>query len=245
MVTLRTESETDPEETAMAVIVEVQCGRDYAKPWSWPAYLATLRARLRCPVVLLVISPERKIARWCAQPIALGHPGLVFTPLVLGPDEIPTIIDSLQARANPELAVLSAMIHGDGPAGEKIFTAMLEGLEHMESDQAQGYIDEVLAMLTVGAREILEEMMATGTREYKSVFARGYYGKGKAEGLAEGLAQGEARGEAKMLLLVLDARGITLSEDQRDEILECSDPVRIEKWGRRAATIDSIDELFA
>ncbi|MET8159889.1 hypothetical protein ABZT47_26260 [Sphaerisporangium sp. NPDC005289] len=48
-----------------------------------------------------------------------------------------------------------------------------------------------------------------------------------------------------MLLLVLDARGITLSEDQRDEILECSDPVRIEKWGRRAATIGSVDELFA
>ncbi|MGW4641421.1 hypothetical protein ACWEN6_23075 [Sphaerisporangium sp. NPDC004334] len=48
-----------------------------------------------------------------------------------------------------------------------------------------------------------------------------------------------------MLLLVLDARGITLSEDQRDEILECSDPVQIEKWGRRAGTADSSDELFA
>jgi hypothetical protein len=236
VVSLRTATGTD-----MAVIIEVQCGRDQDKQWSWPAYLTTLRGRLRCPVVLLVISPERDIAKWCTRSIPLGHPGLVFTPLVLGPDEIPTIIDPLQAQANPELSVLSAVTHGDGVDREKIFTAMLRGLEDIESEQAQGYIDNVLAMLTEDGRKILEEIMSTGTREYKSDFARGYYGRGKAEGLAEGLAQGEA----KMLVLVLDARGINLSDEARAEILNCSDQAQIEEWGRRAATIASMDELFA
>ncbi|MFC7385516.1 hypothetical protein [Sphaerisporangium rhizosphaerae] len=222
---------------AMAVIVEVQRHQDNDKLWSWPAYLATLRARRRCPVVLLVISPQRETARWCARPIPLGHPGLVFKPLVLGPDEIPTIIDPQQARTNPELAVLSAMIHGDGTDREKIFAAMLEGLENIESEQAQGYIDEVLAILPEAARDVLEEIMKTGTREYKSDFARHYYGRG--------LAEGEARGEAKMLLLVLDARGIELPDDARAKILECSDLAQIEKWGRRAGTVGSVDELFA
>ncbi|MGW0063987.1 hypothetical protein ACWDTT_29130 [Streptosporangium sandarakinum] len=223
--------------TVAAVIIEVQRRKDPGKPWSWPAYLATLRARLRCPVLLLVISPRTDTAAWCAHPITLGHPGLTLTPLVLGPDQIPAITDPCQAQANPELAVLSALVHGDGATGEKILAAMLQGLDHIEFDQAQGYIDEVLAMLPVAARQILEAMMRTGTREYKSEYARHYFGQGKAQGIAEG--------EAKMLLHVLAGRGIEVPEDARARILECTDPAQIERWGRRAGTVDTIDELFA
>src|SRR5256885_7208873 len=38
----------------LGVIVEVQLGRDEDKPYAWPAYIANLRARHRCPVCLLV-----------------------------------------------------------------------------------------------------------------------------------------------------------------------------------------------
>ncbi|GII80558.1 hypothetical protein Sru01_55400 [Sphaerisporangium rufum] len=236
------------DQTVMAVIVEIQLSRDKKKPWSWPAYLAGLRARLECPVVLLVISPDDAIARWCAHPIVLGHPGLVLTPLVLGPVQMPKIIDPAHAQDNPELAVLSAIIHGDGGDGEKVLAAMLQGLEHVELDQAKGYIDQVLAMLPAAAGQILEAMMSTGTREYKSDFARHYYGQGKAEGLAEGEAKGEARGEAKgeakMLLLVLAGRGIAVPAGARARILDCTDLAQIEEWGGRAGTIDTIDDLF-
>lgn len=83
--------------------------------------------------------------------------------------------------------------------------------------------------------------MRTGTREYKSEYARHYFGQGKAQGIAEG----EAKGEAKMLLLVLTGRGIDVPQDARTRILECTDPAQIERWGRRAGTVDTIDELFA
>ncbi|MDT5029502.1 MAG: hypothetical protein QOE61_5928 [Micromonosporaceae bacterium] len=64
----------------LAVVVEAQLGRDQNKRWSWPVYLATLRARLRCPAVLLVVCVEASTATWCATPIDLGHPGLVLSP---------------------------------------------------------------------------------------------------------------------------------------------------------------------
>jgi hypothetical protein len=73
------------------VIVEVQLRPDQRKHLSWPAYLATARARLGSPALLLVICPESRVAAWARQSIPLGHPGLVLTPLVLGPEEVPVL----------------------------------------------------------------------------------------------------------------------------------------------------------
>src|SRR5262249_7648196 len=79
------------QEPALAVIVEVQLRPDRRKHLSWPAYLVTARARLGCPAVLLVICPEYGVAAWARRSIPLGHPGLVLTPLVLGPEEVPVL----------------------------------------------------------------------------------------------------------------------------------------------------------
>ena len=56
----------------LGVIVEVQLGRDEDKPYAWPAYIANLRARHRCPVCLLVITIEDAVARWAGKSIDLG-----------------------------------------------------------------------------------------------------------------------------------------------------------------------------
>src|SRR6478609_8709664 len=71
------------DDPALAVAVEVQLRPDSRKHLSWPAYLATARARLGCPAILLVICPDRNVAGWARQAIRLGHPGLVLVPLVL------------------------------------------------------------------------------------------------------------------------------------------------------------------
>ncbi|ETK32142.1 hypothetical protein [Microbispora sp. ATCC PTA-5024] len=63
----------------MVVIVEVQQGRDTAKRFSWPVYVTALRSRLRCDTALLVICPDRTMARWCEKAIWLGMGG-VITP---------------------------------------------------------------------------------------------------------------------------------------------------------------------
>src|SRR5258708_7755082 len=73
----------------LAVVVEVQRGRDAVKRWSWPVYVTSLRARLRCPAVLLVICKEARSANWCATPFEIGHPGMSMRPSVVGQHTVP------------------------------------------------------------------------------------------------------------------------------------------------------------
>jgi len=56
----------------LGIIVEVQLRRDERKCYAWPAYVANLRARHRCPVCLLVITAEESVARWAAKAIEIG-----------------------------------------------------------------------------------------------------------------------------------------------------------------------------
>ena len=67
--------------------------------------------RERCPVCLLVFAASESLARWAAKPIAIGG-GNTFTPFVIGPAGVPVVTDTARARADPQLAVLSAIAHG-------------------------------------------------------------------------------------------------------------------------------------
>jgi hypothetical protein len=223
------------EDPSLAVVLEVQRRPDRRKHLSWPAYVATARARLGCPTVLLVICPNTTVAAWARHSIRLGHPGLVLTPLVLGPQEVPVLTD-WQPDTAPELTVMAAAVHGAGPDGAKVLTTMLDCMENVEPDRAQSYIDEVLAVLPSEARKLLEGIMKTRNREYKSDFARHYFSSGEAKGKAEG--------RADIVLAVLSVRGITVSESVRARITECTDLEQLEKWGRRAVTADSIEDVF-
>jgi hypothetical protein len=98
----------------LGVIVEAQLSRDERKRFTWPAYVAVLRARHECPVELLVLTPDSTVAAWASVPINLDLAGgSVVRPRVLGPDAIPIVTDPAQAAREPELAVLSAMTHGN------------------------------------------------------------------------------------------------------------------------------------
>ncbi len=224
----------------LAVVVEVQLSRDPGKRWSWPVYLVTLRARLRCPAVLLVVCVDAAIAAWCATPIQLGHPGASVTPLVVGPDRVPVVTDVGPAGAGPEWAVLSAMAHGADPARSKVLDALLAALAGVDEQRATLYLDVVLAALPLAARSYLEMLMTTQAHEYQSDFARRYFFQGEAKGEA----QGEAKGEARAVLGVLDARGVDVPADARIRITECRDLDQLDIWVRRAVTANSIQDLF-
>ena len=98
-------------EPVYGIVVEVQLGRDEKKLYSWPLYQAALRARLRCPVCVLVVAPEPGVAEWARRPIEIGQPGVTFVPLVLGAEGVPVVTDAEVARQHPELAVLSVQAH--------------------------------------------------------------------------------------------------------------------------------------
>lgn len=58
------------------------------------------------------------------------------------------------------------------------------------------------------------------------------------------LAEGRAEGEARILLKLLDGRGIALSGAQRERIESCSDAAMIEGWFDRAVVATTADEVF-
>ena len=55
----------------------------------------------------------------------------------------------------------------------------------------------------------------------------------------------EARVQAEAILKVLAARSIAVSEAQRQEILRCADPARLDRWLLRAAVVSSTGEVMS
>ncbi|WP_067706956.1 hypothetical protein [Nocardia yamanashiensis] len=243
----------------LAVVVEVQLRPDKDKPWVWPVYVATLRARLRCPVALLVLSPDKNTTAWASKEIDLGLGVATLQPLVLGPEQVPAVTDPEAAARMPELAVLSAIAHRNDSQRKQVFKAMLAALDGLasepgsrSSERANMYYDLVLSTLSRGARSTLEALMTTSQREYLSdtfreLAAKGH-AKGHAKGLAEGLAEGEAKGRtteaARALITVLEARGFDLTDEVMSKIENCSDVNQLEQWLRLAVAAVDIAEVL-
>lgn len=238
----------DESKKALAAIsVEVQLGRDSTRLFAWPVYLTTLRARLGCPTYMMVIAPFAAIAELCRRPIELGHPGFVLRPLVLGPELIPEVTDPAEAIAEPERAVLSGMAHGDGPNADAVLRALLAGLSKKDKDHRLMYTDLVTTVLSHAGQRRLEEIVAT-TYEYQSAFARKYVEQGREEGREQGREEGREEGRAevvRMLLKMLRAAGIAVTDDVRDRVMACKDLEQLDRWADRVGTITSADELFA
>lgn len=229
----------------LAVVLEVQLAYKPGKLWVWPAYLANLRARDGCPVVLVVLCLKRSVAARYDRPILLG-PGSYVTPIVVGPDRVPVTTDPHEARQLPELAVLSAMVHHQHRRRVEVLGAAAVALAHLEPERRALYYDTLITTWPERSREGLREILVSILETYvpQSDFARPYYKQGKAEGKAEGMAEGEVRGEAKALLTVLESRGIDIPESARERVTACTDLGQLDAWLRRAASIDKIDELF-
>jgi hypothetical protein len=89
-------------------------------------------------------------------------------------------------------------------------------------------------------KDLLEELVASTAWPVYSPGAKKYYGEGKAEGLAEGVANGER----EALVVVLRARGLKLTEEQRDLITACTDADQLTTWVTRAATAAKAADIF-
>jgi hypothetical protein len=228
-----------------AIVVEVQLARDEDKRKTWPLCLTNLRARVDCPTALLVVAPDAAVARWCAQPIELGHPGFVLRPLVAGPDAIPVIVDKQVAGRDPELAVLSAMAHGQEEAGPAIVQAVLSTAGGLDDQRFRLYFDLAVSSLGEAARRALEALMKSGNYEPQFPLFREWLYQGREEGRQEGRQEGRHEGEQDALLEVLDARGLEVDASARQQITSCTDLAQLKLWLRKAAIAESVEELFA
>lgn len=201
--------------SVLGIVVEVQLSRKHRKRFVWPAYVANLRARLECPVYLLVVTADETIAHWAARPIDLGNGGR-FVPLVLGPSGVPVVTDEAQAQSDPELAVLSAMAHGQDADTEKsvrIALAAESAVAGLDPDRSKLYFDLVRRSLSEAARRALQAMDPR-KYEYQSDFAKRY--------VAEGEAKGEVKGRASVVARQLALRFGPLTREVETRIAEAS-----------------------
>ena len=222
----------------LGVIVEVQLGRDEDKPYTWPVYIANLRARHRCPVCVLVITVEDAVARWAERSIELG-PGTYCNPWVVGPSNTPAVTELQEAKKNVELAVLSAVEHGksaDVSLATRIVSAAIAASTDIDAERSRLYLDLILITLLESAPEAIEATMNSLGFEYQSDFARRYVAQGRAEGKAEG--------RVEMILKLLVLRFGPLTQSVQDHV-RGAQGAQVDAVAERMLTAQTLDEVLS
>ena len=225
----------------LSVVLESQRDDDERKKFSWPVYVTVARAQRKSPAVVLVIAVGARIAAWAAHKIDLGLGLGVLQPLVLGPDNLPLITDAAMAEQEVELAVLSAMAHGNGPLGREVLRAAFHALRQLDPEHAAVYFQILWNVLREPMQRALEALAMEQQTEGKATFPpfiqqfidRGLR-EGKIEGMREGelkgLREGELKGKRDTLLRLIARVGIALTEDDRARIQACSDAATLDRW---------------
>lgn len=218
----------------IAVVTEVQKDPpDGVKRRAWVAYLALAQVEHGCDAALVVIALSGRTASASGRPIRTGHPGFVLTPIVIGPGTTPTPEGPGTGQVGAELAVLAVLTGALDLRDEPTRRLVLAAIAGVDAGRREIYTRLIRATASAAVRRALEELMAT---TFPDPFIDGL--------LDQGRAQGRAEGEAAMLLRMLAARGFTVPDDIRQRIQSCTDLARLEAWGDRAVTANSLDEIF-
>jgi hypothetical protein len=141
---------------------------------------------------------------------------------------VPVIEQVEQARQAPELAVLSAMVHGGGSVETAVRVAL--AAHELDRDHFLLYFGLISTALSEAARKAFQ-MDSQGARFFD-------------ESQRESFDRGRTSEKAADVLDVLEARGLVVSDAQRELILGTKDLETLARWLRRAATVEMTDALF-
>ncbi|MEU5419495.1 hypothetical protein ACFY1P_28450 [Streptomyces sp. NPDC001407] len=238
--------------------IEAQGRQDQAKAASWAYYLSYLKAKYGCPALLLVVCQDKATADWASGPLRLGvdaWTSLSVHPLVLGPGNVPVIIDAEEAAQDLTMATFSAMTHGSSRDATAILDALALALA-TAAPETSAYYAELLEIGLGNSRagETWRKLMpirtyfpGRGTMIEQALLEGEEKGRaeGRAEGCAEGLAQGRASERALMVLRVLRNRDIAVPPEIRERVSGCKDLDTLERWLDRAFIVSEADEIFS
>jgi hypothetical protein len=207
--------------TVLAIVLEVQREKDPDKKFSWLVYVAAVRARKRCPTIVLVVAPDADVATWAMEPIDIGLGRGSLSPLILGAAIVPEVTDVHLAERETALAILSAVTHGNGPNGLAVVQAVLSALERFDREHAAVYFQIVYTALREPMQLALEALIMERQAEAKANFPA------FAQQLID---RGMIEGTRKVLLRLLDRAGIALSDDERARVDACTDIAILDQW---------------
>jgi hypothetical protein len=232
-------------------VVECQLSVARDKRYSWVEYLAAARRTFATDALVFVISPVDRVITW-AHGLFARSPGL--RPILIGARQVPMITDPRRALRKPELAVLSAVFHGDSERGSEVLFAAATAMRSMsaaarrecrmllEDALPEARMDEIRQLTDDEAQHAADEWLRS--RGPYQIGHREGLEQGLERGLEQGLEQGLERGLHQALALVLELRGLVPTPVEQARIDACRDPVVIERWCQRAKTAGEVDELF-
>ncbi|MEU6274217.1 hypothetical protein ABZ871_17700 [Streptomyces populi] len=221
---------------AFLLAVEAQGKKDSAKPMSWAYYTAYLWTKYRLPTALMVVCQDRSTAEWAQRAVNSGPPQLptlTLRPLVVGPHNMPVITDPSEARADLALAALSSITH----AGDPDIGAILKALSTALRDVPEDVADPIIEFIAQGlgkrpAMQLWRNLVAVDLSFYKSSISE------------EIRDEGRAQASADAILIILEQRGIDVSDDIRERITGCDDPGILRRWLARAVTAPTAEDIF-
>jgi hypothetical protein len=110
--------------------------------------------------------------------------------------------------------------------------------------EADAQIEDPCLVKPLAVAALLDAAVADN-EVVEALAAKGNPALRKREDVAKAEARAEGRAEAKAedILKVLEARGIAMSEAQRQEIMRCHDLAQLDRWLVQAARASSIDEI--
>lgn len=228
----------------LAIVLEVQRDEDPDKKYSWPVYVAAVRAKKRCPAVVLVVAPDADVATWAAQPIDLGLGLGSFRPAVLGPASVPEVTDPAVAEQEMELAVLSAVAHGNGPNGLAVVQAALVALARLDREHAAVYFQIIWNALREPMQRALEALVMERQSEGNTTFPP-FAQRIFERGIHEGELKGELKGKRDALLQLLARARIALTEAEVARIRACEDAALLDRWVGNVLGAKTASEVFA
>ncbi|KOX18366.1 hypothetical protein ADL05_07275 [Nocardiopsis sp. NRRL B-16309] len=220
--------EGDGPVSVLAIITEPQRKWDPHKPYSWPAYVANIRHRLRCPIALLVLTPTSALAQRYDEPIDLGCGEI--RPTVLALDTLKPITDREVAAEHP---VLTALAIAANPTEDRAaLEALSVALNSLDTSTSSLYSDYVLAALSTAALGSLEEIVKLRDYEFKTELIGRPFREGETKGLGEAIVE------------VLEGRDLEVSDEVRQRIGAMADRETLRAWVRRALKVERAEDLF-
>jgi len=232
-----------PDDTPIrAAVYEVQRGRDRDKLGSWKLYIGHVETEFKITASLVVFVPDGAVADWYRDQIVRDtRSGAWLRPWFFTPADVPLIVDEEVAGVQPARMLFSAMCHLDDPAVEDAYPALLAALATLEPTTKIFYHNVTVGRLPAAARARWEAFLVTttvGKQYYDEMF-----NEIDARAEARGEARGEALGEARSVLLVLESRGIPVSNAIRERILASVDTAQLDRWLRRATVAATIEDV--
>ena len=234
MVVVLSDQQTN--KPVLAVVIEPQ-GRDRkTKKVSWPVYLTTAIKANKVPrAILVVICWDPREAARCRRVIPTGHPGFDLYPIVVDPRTFPSRED-----AGPYLTILAAATKAIDLATPNGRDAVLSAIEQARAGHADtaALTTIILGVADAAARRELEALMASP--KFHSTFVDGLLQQGEERGLE----RGAVTSKVEDLMKVIKARGLELTNTQRNLVASCADLSQLATWFDQALEAKTTDEIF-